>query len=67
MNQQSNSEMDNQSSVGEGVLRGVTGGTIEGVLEDLNVQDAEVVTGGHGSTTILVVGRGGLRVQEILH
>ena len=65
MNQQ-----NHQSIIGagnpEGVLKGITEGTFESALEDLCVQEAEAITGGHDSTTILVAGRSGLRLQEIL-
>ena len=42
MNQKSNTVTGNQSIIGEGV----TEGAIEGVLEDLSVQNAEVIKGG---------------------
>lgn len=46
MNQKGNSVIGNQSIVNEGVLNGVSESTIEGVLEDLSVRNAEVIKGG---------------------
>jgi hypothetical protein len=41
----------NQSSVSAGVLKGVSEDTIEGVLEDLSVHNAEMIKGGPCPTT----------------
>jgi hypothetical protein len=56
MNQNGNFVTGNQSIVSGGVRKGVNEGAIDGALEDLSVQNAEMIKGG----PIANGGRGGV-------